>query len=259
MGPLGLHGGGEFLPGDEPFLRALLTAAHPAAAERARSCLPAPADGRDPAAIRVVVVPTAAARQRPDLAVAMAEEAFRRIEAATGQAIRFEGAPILDRRSADGARWAGLLAAADLVYLPGGDPDVAPAVLAGTLALRAITAARARGAVVAGASAGAMALAAWTWTPAGSRAGLGIVPGLVVAPHFEPRALDRWRERITMAAAGLGLLGLSERTGVLSIGRSGDDHGRTWRVFGPGSAHWYPPGGGDPTVACDAETLVLPG
>lgn len=62
-----------------------------------------------------------------------------------------------------------------------------------------------------------------------------------------------------MAAAGLGLLGLSERTGVLSIGRSGDDHGRTWRVFGPGSARWYPPGAGDPIVARGAETLVLPG
>ena len=258
IGPLALHGGGEFLPGDEPFLRALLAAARPAATERARGCLPAPADGGDPAAIRIVVVPVAAARQRPDLALATAGEAFRRIEAASGQAIRVDAAPIVDRVSADAARWAGLLAGADLVYLPGGDPDLGPAVLAGTLALRAILAARARGAVLAGASAGAMALAAWTWTPAGGRTGLGIVPGLVIAPHFEPQALARWRERVATAPGKLGLLGLSEQTGVLSSGRPSDGHGQLWRAIGPGSARWYPPGADDPIVARDGGTLLLP-
>ena len=50
-GPVALHGGGEFLAGDEPFLAALLDAAAPAAG------------GDRP--IRVAVVPTAAARGRP--------------------------------------------------------------------------------------------------------------------------------------------------------------------------------------------------
>jgi len=47
---------------------------------------------------------------------------------------------------------------ADLVYLPGGDPDAVVEILAGTLAWRSVQAARSRGAAVAGASAGAMAL-----------------------------------------------------------------------------------------------------
>ena len=257
-GPLALHGGGEFLPGDEPFLRALLAAARPAAAERARGCLPAPADGGDPAAIRIVVVPVAAARERPDLALATAEEAFDRIAAGSGQTSRFDGVPIVDRESAGAARWAGLLAGADLVYLPGGDPDLAPAILPGTVALRAILAARARGAVLAGASAGAMALAAWTWTPAGGRTGLGIVPGLVVAPHFEPEGFAGWHERVAAAPGKLGLLGLSEQTGILSSGRPSDGHGQPWRVIGPGSASWYPPGAGEPIVTRDGGTLLLP-
>ncbi len=51
-GPIALHGGGEFLPGDEPFLAALLDLA----ARRVRGDRP----------IRVTVVPTATARGRPD-------------------------------------------------------------------------------------------------------------------------------------------------------------------------------------------------
>ena len=52
-GPVALHGGGEFEPGDEPFLDALLTAAAPLVG-----------DGEP---IRVAVVPTAASLGRPDL------------------------------------------------------------------------------------------------------------------------------------------------------------------------------------------------
>jgi hypothetical protein len=40
IGPLALHGGGEFLSGDEPFLRHLLELASTAALERARALAP---------------------------------------------------------------------------------------------------------------------------------------------------------------------------------------------------------------------------
>lgn len=46
MGPIGLHGGSEFLPGDEPLLNALVVAAGPAAEECRRACLPARAGAR---------------------------------------------------------------------------------------------------------------------------------------------------------------------------------------------------------------------
>ena len=83
-GPLALHGGGEFHPGHEPFLRALLDAADAAARERTASGTPARTaagavtdageDGSHgrahrrkapgPIVRRVVIVPTAAGGER---------------------------------------------------------------------------------------------------------------------------------------------------------------------------------------------------
>ena len=89
-GPVALHGGGEFLPGDEPFLRRLLDAASIAADARA---------GRD-AAIRVVVVPTAAARQNPDAASRFGTSAFQRV-ADGGRPVQIETARVVDAASAE--------------------------------------------------------------------------------------------------------------------------------------------------------------
>lgn len=72
--------------------------------------------------------------------------------------VRVRHARVIDPASAGVATIAGWLAGADLVYLPGGDPDAVVEILAGTLAWRSVQAARSRGAAVAGASAGAMAL-----------------------------------------------------------------------------------------------------
>ena len=61
-GPIALHGGGEYVAGDEAAMDALLAAAR------------VPAGDLDPV---VAIVPTAAARQRPDVAVEHGERAFR--------------------------------------------------------------------------------------------------------------------------------------------------------------------------------------
>ena len=260
LGPVGLHGGGELVPGDEPFLGAILEAAGRPALARAASCAPGSVEADDADVRRVVVLPTAAAGERPDLAVSHASEAFARVASAVGVRVRVTGAMILDARSAGDPRWAGALAGADLVYLPGGDPGRIAGVLPGTLAAQALTGARARGATIAGASAGAMALAGWTWSRSGGASGLGLVPGLVVVPHAErfPDG-DLTGARAWLGAdlpAGLGLLALDERTGVLS----GSVHGalRTWRVIGTGRAVWLAPGASATVVARDGDELLLP-
>ena len=153
-GPVALHGGGEFLPGDEPFLRRLLDAASIAADARA---------GRA-AAIRVVVVPTAAARNNPDAASRFGTSAFQRV-ADGGRPVLIETARVVDAVSAEDPETVSRLSDADLIYLPGGDPDVIPTLLPASGAWRAMDAARQRGAVLAGASAGAMGLCQLTWTP----------------------------------------------------------------------------------------------
>ena len=183
-GPVALHGGAEFQSGDEPFLAALLDAAAPAAG-----------GGRP---IRVAVVPTAAGRGRPDLAAATGVAAFERVAAGRGIDVAAAAIGVLNHATASDPELAAWLAAADVIHFPGGDPDLIPTVMPGTAAWAAITDAHVGGAVLAGASAGAMAFASWTWTPGGGMAGLMVVRGLVVVPHLNPAT---WTPTIERFAA----------------------------------------------------------
>jgi cyanophycinase-like exopeptidase len=250
-GPIGLHGGGEYTKGDEPFLDALIAAAGEAAKERV--------NGGDPAqaALRIVILPTAAARGRPDMAAAMGIAALTGRADRLGQPFRVDVASVVDAPSANDAGNAELLAAADLIHLPGGDPDLIPAILAGSPALEAIRAAGKRGAVIAGASAGGMALADWTWTPKGGVRGLGFVAGLALVPHYDDIRRTAWQEALDrLAPGGIGYLGLDERTGAISDGMA--PGGRRWRVSGPGAAYWFPRGALEPIVARHGETIDIP-
>jgi cyanophycinase-like exopeptidase len=144
---------------------------------------------------------------------------------------------------------------ADLIHLPGGDPDLVPGTLAGSPALAAIEAAWRRGAVVAGASAGAMALAEWTWTPDGGIRGLGLVGGLAVVPHYDDIRRTSWQVTLDeLAPGGIGYLGLDERTGVISL--IGPD-AATWRVAGAGAAYWFARGQFEPRIARHGDMLRL--
>ena len=175
-----------------------------------------------------------------------------------GQPFRVDVAAIVDATSARDAANVELLASADLIHLPGGDPDLIPTILAGSPALTAIRAARERGAVIAGASAGGMALAEWTWTPAGGVRGLGFVAGLAVVPHYDDVRRTAWQRALDrLAPGGIGYLGLDERTGAISDGDI--DGGRRWRVAGPGAAYWFPRGAHQPTIARHGETIDIPG
>jgi len=257
-GPIGLHGGGEYLPGDERFLDALLVAARRAAVSRAE--LLTEDRGADVAAhavkepqINVVILPTAAARGRPGVAAAIGAAAFERRAATCGLTARVDVALVVDAASADDQALAALIADADLIHLPGGDPDIVPGLLDGSPAGLSVREARARGAVVGGASAGAMVLAEWSWTPQGGIHGLGFVRGLAVVPHYDDVRRLAWQAGLDrVAPAGLGYLGLDERTGVISA------DGR-WRVAGEGAAYWFPPGSSAPVVGRDGDLLTLAG
>jgi len=280
-GPIALHGGGEYLDGDQPFLDALLDAAAAAALERSRLERIARSLSRDSVlgpegfdvlghaadavgavgeivtTIRIAILPTAAGRGRPDRVSAVGRSAFERRSAATGRPATVVVARIIDPADADDPIEAERLASADLIHIPGGDPDLIPEILSGSLALAAIQAARRRGAVVAGASAGAMALADWTWTAAGGSAGLGFVHGLAVVPHYDDVRRTAWQRTLDgLAPGGLGYLGLDERTGV--IADSAAQRGVGWRVVGGGTAHWFARGSRAPIVGRHGDRLPLP-
>jgi cyanophycinase len=238
MGPVALHGGGEFLPGDEPFIDELLAVARRGTDDEAER------------PIRVVIIPTAAARGRPDLAAGNGIAAFHRRADATGTRIDAQVGRIVDALSAADPSCAALIASADIVHFPGGDPDLIPAVLVGSAAGKALVDAHNRGAVIAGASAGAMALAEWSWTPNGGVAGLGLVRGVAVVPHYDDIRRLSWQVSLDgVAPDGLGYLGLDERTGVISNDGS-------WLVAGQGAAHWFARGSATPVIARHGERIA---
>lgn len=245
-GPLALHGGGEFQPGDEPFLRRLLDLAALARADDARP-------------IRVELVTSAVARHRPEATFEFAAVALRRVarEAEVERGLELDidigHARVVDAASAADPEMTRRIAGSDLVYLPGGDPDAVIRILGGSAALRAIEAARARGAVVAGASAGAMAMGALTWTRDGYVPGFGWAGDVVVVPHA-PEAGMAGRRGTTVHAPPrdreLTILGLPERSGM--IGRPG-----SWTVVGGAGAWAWTPGAAAPLHTADGATIAV--
>ena len=205
-GLLLLNGGDEFRPGNEPQDRELVAAAGPGPA---------------------YVVPTAARRQRPEMAVATARAWF------TGLGVELQELPVYTRSDAGSAELVARAAGAGLLYLTGGDPGLLAQTLRGTRVWEAMVGAWARGAALAGSSAGAMALCQWTlvmarWPRHEQRRpveALGLVPGTAVLPHFE-RMGSRWT--VDAAPDGLVLVGIDERTGAVWSGGG-------WHAAGAGS------------------------
>jgi hypothetical protein len=258
-GALILHGGGEALPGDEPVaLEALRLAADAAyATAPAPTATPSGPSGRSP--LHIVILPLATARGNPARTTAHVAAFLADLAKDRDLPVELAGAPVVDGASADDPETSDVLAAADLIVIPGGDPDLLPSVLPGTRAWRAILDRRRQGAVIWGASAGAMALAAWCWTQTGGLDGLGLVPGLVVAPHVADPVASEWLGRLANRPSNLGVLTLAERTAVIGPieARAGD--GSTWRCAGAGVAAWFPPGSAAPAALVrDGELLRLP-
>jgi cyanophycinase len=206
-----LVGAGEFLPQMAEVDRGLL-----AATGRSRP--------------RVAILPTAS---MPD-----GEDVFQRWAAMGVQhfsALGAEVEPVLvrDRDGAADEAFVQAVGEADIIYLSGGKPAYLMATLSGTRLASVILDAHARGAVVAGCSAGAMVLAGrvpgWRgrivpW-PIRWRMGLGLVPSAAVLPHY-----DAWPEPLSalmalQAPRGTAVIGIDEDTAI--IGRDG-----AWQVQG---------------------------
>lgn len=177
----------------------------------------------------VLVLPTAAAYEHPERAVAVAEAWFARLGA------RVRGLMVLDRAGAEDPELAGVLSTARFVYLGGGSPLHLRSVLKGTLVWEALLAAWRSGAVVAGSSAGAMVLTDPMVDPRGGAltVGLGMVENLAVIPHFGHESAEKVHRSIALAAPGLAVVGIPERTALV---REPDG---SWRTAGEGEVQVY--------------------
>lgn len=158
----------------------------------------------------VVVVSTASALG--DLATERYAELFAGLGIGRVTGLRPEG-----RAEANAPETAGALADASGVFLTGGNQLRLSSVVAGTRLADAIHRAHDRGAVIAGTSAGASAMAAHMMafgrsgeTPktrmAQLAAGLGIVQGVVVDQHFEQRG--RFGRLLAVVAQSPSLVGI---------------------------------------------------
>jgi cyanophycinase len=206
-GLLALVGGDEFNPGNEEQDRLMVAAA-----------------GDGPA----FVVPTAAARGGPEKAVANATGWFARL------GLKLDELPVLKRTDANSKAIADQAARGGFFYLVGGDPGHVAEVMRGSRVFAAIFEAWLGGAVLAGSSAGAMALCEHslirrTWPKSFDRrptGGLGVVPGAAVLPHFQTFG-HRWIESARRELPVATLIGVDERSAA--VWQDGK-----WRARGPG-------------------------
>jgi cyanophycinase len=208
-GPLALVGGGELERGNEPQDELLVRAA---------------------AGGPAYVLATAAARQRPDVAVRNAVQWFRAL------GLHVEELPALRKADATSRDNAGRAAMGRFFYVVGGDPGRVPKTLGGTPLWDAIVSAWRGGAALAGSSAGAMALGEWTLIrermPGDERRryapALRLVPRVAVIPHFDGFG-TRWVDHALTVAErdDVILVGVDERSAAVH-------HDGAWHALGAG-------------------------
>jgi cyanophycinase len=201
-GPLALVGGAEWREGCT-FDRDLLAAS-----------------GAD----EVLILPTAAAYEHPGRAVEWAERYF------DGLGAKARGLMILARPDAEDEPNVAALRDARFIYLSGGSPLHLRSVLKDSAAWDALTQAWNGGAVLAGSSAGAMALCDPMVDPRGGAftLGLGLLAQVAIIPHHDTWSAEKAKRTITLAPAGLPVVGIDEQTALVR------DSDGAWSVGGAG-------------------------
>jgi cyanophycinase len=149
---------------------------------------------------------------------------------------------VYTRTQAQDPELAKLAAGAGFCYIAGGDPGLVAKVLRESPVGDAIIAAWRHGAVVAGSSAGAMALCSETLvrqsfpghTQRRALPGLGVVPHAAVLPHHDTFG-QKWYPSARAALPDTVLVGIDERTSALW-------EAGLWRCLGAGGVTVYVPG-----------------
>lgn len=154
---------------------------------------------------------------------------------------------IIDRASAADPAQLALLRDGNLYYFSGGDPQYVIETMRDSPAWEIIKAAHERGAVLAGSSAGAMALTGYTIAVKQMLAGekptwvesLGVLPHLVVFPHFDRVAnfIDQamFQELLSTLPRNAVTVGIDENTALVRVEVPTSDEPQAkarWQVMG---------------------------
>jgi cyanophycinase len=173
----------------------------------------------------VLVLPTAAAYEHPERAVETARQWF------AGLGAKVRGLMVLARPDAEDEANVAAIRDARFIYLSGGSPLHLRSVLKDSAAWDALCQAWQGGAVLAGSSAGAMALCDPMVDPRGGAftLGLGLLAQVAIIPHHDTWSPEKAKRTIILAAKGVPIVAIDERTALIRS-REG-----TWTVDGVGS------------------------
>ncbi|MBV9664644.1 MAG: Type 1 glutamine amidotransferase-like domain-containing protein [Actinobacteria bacterium] len=176
-------------------------------------------------AAEVLVLPTAAAYERPERAVETATRWFESLGA------KARGLMVLSRPDAEDEANAAAVRDAKFLYLGGGSPLHLRSVLKDSAVWSALEEAWQGGATLAGSSAGAMVLGDPMVDPRGGAytLGLGLVEQLAVIPHHDTWSADKTHRTMELAPSGVAVVGIDERTAAIR------DASGQWRAAGAGN------------------------
>jgi cyanophycinase len=177
----------------------------------------------------VCVLPTAAAFEHPERAVAQAVSYF----ASLGGRVR--PVMVLNRKDAEDPLFADAVQSARFIYLCGGSPLHLRSVLKDSSVLNGLISAWSNGAVVAGSSAGAMVLTDPMVDPRGGAftVGFGLIRGVAIIPHFSGELTLQIRRTVALAPSTCVVVALGEQCALI---RAPDG---TWRDSGRKRALCY--------------------
>jgi len=222
-GTLALVGSGEYTPAMEDTDRYLLETVG------------------GPATAKVVIMATASGLEEPGSPARWTQlglDHFAKLGA------KAESVGILQREDANDPHWLTLLEGADFYYFSGGNPQHLIETMQDTPAWNTIRRGWENGAVLAGCSAGAMAMGGHTASiravMSGSGPGwakaLGLLPRVITIPHFDRMAgyigADMFQKFITGVPAGSKLVGVDENTALVQTGSFGAEGVMRWQVMG---------------------------
>ena len=192
---------------------------------------------------RVVVVPTAAAYEQPQLQIDRAVEHF------AGLGASVDVVPVYRRSEALAAGAADIFADASFVYIGGGSPMHLRSVLKDTPVWDGIVAVWRDGGVVAGSAEGASVLSTHMVDSRGGAftVGLDLLDTITVIPRFNLWSEDKLHRTLRLAPAGMAVAGIDEATALIW-------NGTAWSCAGVGSVTLHR--GGRRIEISDLEGLV---
>lgn len=175
----------------------------------------------------VTVLPTAAAYERPELAVQHAQQWFSALGA------RVNPVMVLTRKESEDEIFARQIENSSFIYLSGGSPMHLFSVLDESKCFQAIISALHKGAVLAGSSAGAMVLTdpMVDMRGGGLTLGLGLLKNLAILPHYNSASNDLRQRVVSLAEPEVVVAGIDEKTALI---RSADGE---WTEMGTGQVH----------------------